>query len=335
MTPREYTEQTELTALSPYACKSVDSKGRAVPEEKCDLRTDFQRDRDRIIHCNAFARLKQKTQVFLNPTGDHYRTRLTHTLEVSQIARTIARALRLNEDLTEAIALGHDLGHTPFGHAGEAILNDISPKGFKHYRQSLRVVDYIEKDGQGLNLTAEVRDGILKHTDEIADTREGYVVRFADVIAYINHDIEDAIRADVIREEDLPKTATDILGTRKSQRITSLVQSLVDNGAENIGYSPEVERAKNELSGFMFQNVYRNPVCKSEESKAKMMIEMLYRYFVERPEKLPEDYKKLADRFDCDIAVCDYIAGMADGYCTNLFLDIFVPKGWGTYAVSN
>ena len=335
MTPREYTEQTELTALSPFACKSIGSKGREVFEEKCELRTDFQRDRDRIIHCNAFARLKQKTQVFLNPTGDHYRTRLTHTLEVSQIARTIARALRLNEDLTEAIALGHDLGHTPFGHAGEAILNDISPKGFKHYRQSLRVVDYIEKDGLGLNLTTEVRDGILKHTDDIADTREGYVVRFSDVIAYINHDIEDAIRADIIREEDLPRRATDILGTRKSQRITTLVRSLVDNGAESIGYSPEVEWAKNELSGFMFQNVYRNPVCKSEESKAKMMIEMLYRYFIERPEKLPEDYKKLADRFDCDIAVCDYIAGMTDGYCTNLFLDIFVPKGWGTYTVSN
>lgn len=335
MTPREYTEETEIKSLSPYACKSAESKGRDVYEEKCELRTDFQRDRDRIIHCNAFARLKQKTQVFLNPTGDHYRTRLTHTLEVSQIARTIARALRLNEDLTEAIALGHDLGHTPFGHAGEAILNDISPKGFKHYRQSIRVVDYIEKDGRGLNLTHEVKDGILKHTDEIAETREGYVVRFADVIAYINHDIDDAIRAGVIREEDLPKKATDILGTRKSQRITSLVKSLVDNGAENIGYSPEVEWAKNELSGFMFQNVYRNPVCKSEESKAKTMIEMLYRYFIERPEKLPDDYKKLADRFDCDTAVCDYIAGMTDGYCTNLFLDIFVPKGWGTYPVSN
>lgn len=331
MTPREYTEMTESTALSPYACKSAESKGRDVHEEKCELRTEFQRDRDRIIHCNAFARLKQKTQVFLNPTGDHYRTRLTHTLEVSQIARTIARALRLNEDLTEAIALGHDLGHTPFGHAGEAILNDISPKGFKHYRQSIRVVDYIEKDGRGLNLTAEVKDGVLKHTDEIADTREGYVVRYADVIAYINHDIEDAIRANVIKKESLPKSATDVLGTTKSQRITSLVRSLVDNGAENIRYSPEVEQAKNELSTFMFQNVYRNPVCKSEESKAKTMIEMLYRYFIERPEKLPEDYKKLADRFDCDTAVCDYVAGMTDSYCTNLFLEIFVPKGWGTY----
>ena len=333
MTPREYTEQIEKSVLSPYAFLSANSAGRRVSEEKCPLRTDFQRDRDRIIHCNAFARLKQKTQVFLNPTGDHYRTRLTHTLEVSQIARTVSRALRLNEDLTEAIALGHDLGHTPFGHAGEAILNSLSPKGFKHYEQSLRVVDCIEKDGKGLNLTAEVRDGILKHTDQIASTKEGYVVRLADVIAYINHDIEDAVRAGVISNEDLPKNAVEVLGQRKSQRITSLVQSLVESGAEKLCYSEEIERAKNELSEFMFANVYRNPVCKSEESKAKLMIEKLYRYFSESPEKLPEDYLRLADRFDKDTAVCDYIAGMTDGYCTNLFLDIFVPKGWGTYPV--
>ena len=326
--PREYTELAEKQILSPCAFLSADTKGRLRREEKCDLRTDFQRDRDRIIHCNAFARLKQKTQVFLNPTGDHYRTRLTHTLEVSQIARTISRALRLNEDLTEAIALGHDLGHTPFGHAGEAILNEISPKGFKHYEQSVRVVDYIEKDGRGLNLTAEVRDGILKHTDQIADTREGYVVRYADVIAYINHDIEDAIRANVISARDLPKSATNVLGLSKSQRITSLVNSLIENGAEKLCYSPEVEAAKNELSAFMFANVYRNPICKSEESKAKLMIEKLYIYFMESPEKLPKFYLDLADRFDAETAVCDYIAGMTDGYCTNLFLDIFVPKGW-------
>lgn len=328
MTVREYTEHSEAALLSEYACLSVNSKGRQREEQKCELRTDFQRDRDRIIHCNAFARLKQKTQVFLNPTGDHYRTRLTHTLEVSQIARTISRALRLNEDLTEAIALGHDLGHTPFGHAGEQILNDISPKGFKHYKQSLRVVDYIEKDGRGLNLTAEVRDGILKHTDMTAETVEGQVVRFADVIAYINHDIEDAIRAGVIRAEDLPTSATDVLGLTKTQRITSLVTSLIENGAQKLRYSPEVEKAKNELSSFMFKNVYRNPVCKSEESKAKTMIEMLYRHFTEKPEALPEDYLKLADRFDTDTAVCDYIAGMTDSYCTNVFMDIFVPKSW-------
>ena len=326
--PREYTEELENAVLSPYAARSSESRGRLREEEKCPLRTDFQRDRDRIIHCNAFSRLKRKTQVFLNPAGDHYRTRLTHTLEVSQIARTISRALRLNEDLTEAIALGHDLGHTPFGHAGEQILNEISPKGFRHYEQSLRVVDCIEKDGKGLNLTAEVRDGILKHTDSVADTKEGYVVRLADVIAYINHDIEDAIRAGVILREDLPEGATRVLGKSKSERITSLVCSIIDNGAENLSYSPEVEAAKNELSAFMFRNVYHNPVCKSEESKAKTMIQMLYGYFVERPEKLPPDYLRLANLFDADTAVCDYIAGMTDGYCTNLFLSIFVPKGW-------
>ena len=331
MNPREYTEQAEKQILCKYACLSVDTKGRLRDEEKCGLRTDFQRDRDRIIHCNAFSRLKRKTQVFLNPSGDHYRTRLTHTLEVSQIARTISRALRLNEDLTEAIALGHDLGHTPFGHAGEKILNEISPNGFRHYEQSIRVVDFIEKDGRGLNLTHEVRDGILKHTDQIAETKEGYVVRFADVIAYINHDIEDAIRADVISRDDLPKSATDILGLTKSERITSLVNSLIDSGAENLGYSPEIENAKNELSAFMFQNVYYNPVCKSEESKAKTMIEMLYRHFIAEPKKLPADYLALAERFGTETAVCDYIAGMTDGYCTNLFINIFVPKGWGTY----
>lgn len=331
MLPREYTEQLEKSTLSDFACRSVDTRGRLVDEKKCDLRTDFQRDRDRIIHCNAFSRLKRKTQVFLNPSGDHFRTRLTHTLEVSQIARTISRALRLNEDLTEAIALGHDLGHTPFGHAGETVLDRITKNGFKHYRQSLRVVDFIEKDGRGLNLTAEVRDGILKHTDAVADTKEGYVVRYADVIAYINHDIEDALRADIIRREELPKAATDVLGETKSARITTLVNSLIDNGAERLCYSPEVQAAHDLLKEFMFENVYRDPVCKGEESKAKTMIEMLYRYFIASPEKLPDDYKALAKRFDVETAVCDYIAGMTDGYCTTLFMNIFVPKGWGTY----
>lgn len=331
MTPREYTEMTEKSVLSPFACLSCESKGRMTFEETCPLRTDFQRDRDRIIHSNAFVRLKQKTQVFLNPTGDHYRTRLTHTLEVSQIARTVARALRLNEDLTEAIALGHDLGHTPFGHAGEAILDEVAPNGFKHYRQSLRVVDYIEKDGKGLNLTHEVRDGILKHTVDVAETKEGYVVRLADVIAFLNHDIEDAIRASVIKQEDLPREALDILGETKSQRITSFVNDLIINGAENIGYSPDVEKARQILSDFMFANVYKNPVCKSEEVKAKIMIEKLYRYFLEHPEKLPDDYLALADRFDKETAVCDYVAGMTDKYCTNLFIELYVPKGWNIY----
>ncbi|MBQ8624192.1 MAG: deoxyguanosinetriphosphate triphosphohydrolase [Oscillospiraceae bacterium] len=331
LTPREYTLVSENTILSPFACLSSETKGRQREEEKCPLRTEFQRDRDRIIHSNAFVRLKQKTQVFLNPTGDHYRTRLTHTLEVSQIARTIARALRLNEDLTEAIALGHDLGHTPFGHAGEAILDEIAPNGFKHYRQSLRVVDFIEKDGKGLNLTHEVRDGILKHTDAIADTREGYVVRLADVIAFLNHDIEDAIRAGVISQNDLPKEALEILGETKSQRITSFVTDLVKNGAENIAYSPEVDKARQILVDFMYANVYKNPVCKSEEARAKVMIEKLYRYFLENPEKLPHDYLALADRFDKETAVCDYVAGMTDKYCTNLFIELYVPKGWNIY----
>lgn len=329
--PRVFTEMNEHAILSPYACFADKTIGRARSEEKCPLRTDFQRDRDRIIHCNAFSRLKQKTQVFLNPTGDHYRTRLTHTLEVSQIARTIACALRLNEDLTEAIALGHDLGHTPFGHAGESILSAISPKGFKHYEQSVRVVEYIEKDGKGLNLTFEVKDGIQKHTDGVAMTKEGNVVRFADVIAYINHDIEDAIRAGIISADELPKRAVSVLGKTKSQRITSLVSSIVRNGAEVIKYDPEIESAKEELKEFMFENVYRNPKCKSEEAKAKIMIEKLYRYFLESPERLPEDYLALADRFDKETAVCDYIAGMTDKYCTNLFINLYVPKGWSIY----
>lgn len=331
MTPREYTIASEKSILSPFACLSGETKGRQREEEKCPLRTEYQRDRDRIIHSNAFVRLKQKTQVFLNPTGDHYRTRLTHTLEVSQIARTIARALRLNEDLTEAIALGHDLGHTPFGHAGEAILDEIAPNGFKHYRQSLRVVDFIEKDGRGLNLTYEVRDGILKHTDAVAETKEGYVVRLADVIAFLNHDIEDAIRAGVILQNDLPKEALEILGETKSQRITSFVTDLVKNGAEDIKYSPDVDKARQILVDFMYANVYKNPVCKSEEVRAKVMIEKLYHYFLESPEKLPSDYLALADRFDKETAVCDYVAGMTDKYCTNLFIELYVPKGWNIY----
>ncbi len=329
--PRAFTENTERDILCKYATLSAESKGRQRDEAKCPLRTEFQRDRDRIIHCNAFVRLKQKTQVFLNPTGDHYRTRLTHTLEVSQIARTITRALQLNEDLAEAIALGHDLGHTPFGHAGEEVLDNVSSKGFKHYRQSIRVVDYIEKDGRGLNLTHEVRDGIIKHTDAIADTREGYIVRLSDVIAFINHDIEDAIRAGVIVPEDLPKEAIKVLGDTKSKRITTLVNSLIENGAEHIAYSDEVGKAQKLLKDYMYQNVYVNPICKSEESKAKVMVEKLYYYFLNNPDKLPEDYLKLADRFDKETAVCDYVAGMTDKYCTNLFMELYVPKGWHIY----
>ncbi|MBR5121436.1 MAG: deoxyguanosinetriphosphate triphosphohydrolase [Oscillospiraceae bacterium] len=328
MTPREYSEASERKILCEYATFADNCGKRARDEEKCPMRTEFQRDRDRVIHSKAFSRLKQKTQVFLNPTGDHYRTRLTHTLEVSQIARTISRALKLNEDLTEAIALAHDLGHTPFGHAGEATLNEIAPQGFKHYEQSLRVVDFLEKDGKGLNLTPEVRDGILKHTNQIADTREGYIVRYADVIAYINHDIEDAIRAGVLRNEDLPKEAIEILGKTKTQRISTLVGSLIENGAQTIALAPEIEKAKDDLKAFMFENVYLNPVCKSEEVKAKMVVEKLYYHFTFNPDKLPEDYKKVADKYGKEVAVCDYIAGMTDKYCINLFMDLYVPKSW-------
>lgn len=325
---RVYTEMIEENVLCEFASKSKDSKGRERYLSPDPLRTCYQRDRDRIIHCNAFSRLKQKTQVFLNPTGDHYRTRLTHTLEVSQIARTIARAMRLNEDLTEAVALGHDLGHTPFGHAGEAVLNELSPKGFKHYQQSLRVVDVLEKDGKGLNLTYEVRDGIVKHTNEIAETREGYVVRLADVIAYINHDIEDAIRAGVLRNEDLPQEAVEVLGDTKSKRITTLVSNLVKNGAENIHFDEDIGNAENILHKFMYEQVYTNPLCKSEEKKARVMLEKLYKYFLDDPKRLPSDYIALADRFDADTAVCDYIAGMTDKFCINLFMDLYVPKSW-------
>lgn len=328
MTVREQTEIMELGILCEDACASKSTGRRVRSEAKCPMRTEFQRDRDRILHCNAFRRLKQKTQVFLSPVGDHYRTRLTHTLEVSQIARTIARAFRLNEDLTEAIALGHDLGHTPFGHSGEDVLNEICPYGFKHYLQSVRVVDYIENDGKGLNLTYEVKNGIACHTNKVAVTKEGYVVRLADKIAYINHDIDDAIRAGMLREEDLPKSATDILGHSKSQRITALITSIVDNGVADIHMSDDVKKAHDELRSFMFENVYHNSVAKAEEAKAKDMLERLYLYFLKNPDKLPDEYKKIMAKFDKDRAVCDYIAGMTDVYSVNLYTELFIPKGW-------
>lgn len=328
MNPRQVSEKIEEQILSPYATLSKNSKGRHVFATSDNIRTEFQRDRDRIIHSNAFRRLKHKTQVFLIPSGDHYRTRLTHTLEVSQIARTISKALLLNEDLTEAIALGHDLGHTPFGHAGERVLNEICPNGFKHYEQSIRVVDYIEKDGEGLNLTYEVRDGILKHTNDIAETREGYIVRLADVIAYINHDIDDSIRAGVISENDIPQDITDILGHSKSQRITSLVNSIINGGAENIRISDDILTAHNALHKFMFDYVYTNPICKSEEIKAKDMIAKLYEHFCENKDLLPQHYLNLSERFGIERAVCDYVAGMTDSFAIKVFNDLFIPKGW-------
>lgn len=328
ITTREMLENLEEKTLCSYSTLSKNSKGRVFPCQKDDIRTDFQRDRDKIIHSNAFRRLKQKTQVFLIPSGDHYRTRLTHTLEVSQIARTISKALRLNEDLTEAIALGHDLGHTPFGHAGERMLNELCPDGFKHYTQGLRVVDFIEKDGKGLNLTYEVRDGILKHTNQIAETREGYIVRLADVIAYINHDIDDSIRAGVLKETDLPGEITEILGHSKSERITTLVKSIILNGAENIGITSEIKDAHEKLHKFMFDSVYSNPVCKSEEIKAQDMISKLYEHFCKNPQLMPRLYQELAEMYGKERAVCDYVSGMTDSYAISVFSKLFIPVGW-------
>ncbi|MBR4622396.1 MAG: deoxyguanosinetriphosphate triphosphohydrolase [Ruminococcus sp.] len=334
MRPRERYEDFERSMLCEYACLSSETKGRELFAEPCDYRTEFQRDRDKIIHSNSFRRLKHKTQVFLSPTGDHYRTRLTHTLEVGQIARTIARALRLNEDLTEAIAMGHDLGHTPFGHAGERALNDLCPSGFKHYEQGIRVVELIENNGKGLNLTYEVRDGILKHTNQKAETLEGYTVRFADVIAYINHDIDDSIRGGIITENDIPKEITDILGNSKSERITTLVGSIiekgiyVENGEPTIGMHDGIAEAYNKLHRFMFDSVYRNPKCKSEETKAQEMLAELYRYFCKNVEKMPEVYASLAEQYGVERAVCDYISGMSDGYAIDTFTDIFIPSAW-------
>lgn len=328
MTIREQTEVMELGMLCDEACASKDSGHRARPEARCPIRTEFQRDRDRILHCNSFRRLKHKTQVFLDPVGDHYRTRLTHTLEVSQIARTIARAFRLNEDLTEAVALGHDLGHTPFGHAGEAVLNEICPSGFTHYLQSVRVVDYIEKDGKGLNLTYEVKNGIACHTNRVAATREGYIVRLADKIAYINHDIDDSIRAGMLTENDLPKHATEVLGHSKSERITTLITSIIENGVKDIHISPDVQKAFDELSDYMYANVYKNSIAKAEESKAKMLVERLYTYFLKNPDKLPDEFKRIMAKRGTDRAVCDYIAGMTDSYAVNVYEELFIPKGW-------
>ena len=335
MTPREQWEQFEHTALCEKACFSDKSEGRDKFEEKCPLRTDFRRDRDRILHSNSFRRLKHKTQVFLSPAGDHYRTRLTHTLEVSQIACTITRALRLNEDLAEAIAFGHDLGHTPFGHAGERMLNELSPHGFHHYEQSLRVVEILEKDGKGLNLTHEVKDGILKHTNAIASTYEGYAVRFADIIAYINHDIDDSIRAGILKEEDIPSSITSVLGHSKSERITTLVSSLIENGLngkagdeDSLKMSPEIEKAYHALHRFMFDSVYTNPVCKSEERKAQDMIAFLYKYYTEHLESLPAMYMNLAYHYGIDMAVCDYISGMTDVFAVETFKELFIPAAW-------
>lgn len=327
---RQVFEDNEEKFLSPVATLSKNSKGRLKDEAECDVRTCFQRDRDRIIHCQSFRRLKHKTQVFLAPSGDHYRTRLTHTLEVAQIARTIARALGLNEDLTEAIALGHDLGHTPFGHAGERALAQLSPTGFKHYEQSVRMVDFIEKNGEGLNLTYEVRNGILCHTSgKDADTLEGQIIRIADKIAYINHDIDDAIRADVLVEEDIPLSLRMALGMNKSERINNMVFNVIENSIDDkILMSEEFWYNFNELHKFMFTAVYRNPICKSEETKAVAMLEKIYEHYVSHPEELTGIYSRIAETEGVERAVCDYIAGMSDNYSLKVFNQLYVPKFW-------
>ncbi len=331
MTIREVIEQREKETLAPYAALAAESRGRGRAESERDDRTCYQRDADRILHSRSFRRLMHKTQVFLQPEGDHYRTRMTHTLEVARIARTIARALRLNEDLTEAAAMGHDLGHTPFGHAGEAALTEIMGVPFRHNEQSLRVVDKLEKNGRGLNLTYEVRRGILCHSgDELPETLEGRVVRISDRIAYINHDIDDAIRAGILKNEDIPKEIAAVLGQTHSQRINTLVSDVVKSsmGRPVIAMTPAVESAMLELRSFMFERVYRNPVAKGEEVKARRIIQELYKYYMEHPEKLPEDFQPQLDLDGLPRVVCDYVAGMTDKYAIYKFEEIFVPSGW-------
>lgn len=318
-------ENFEMEYLSPYAAKSALSKGRLIPMEKCDLRSEFQRDRDRILHSKTFRRLKHKTQVFLSPTGDHYRTRLTHTLEVSQVARTIARALRLNEDLVEAISLGHDLGHTPFGHAGERTLNSFMQAGFEHNKQSLRVVDVLEK----LNLTYEVRDGILCHTgSRQAETLEGQIVRYADRIAYINHDIDDAIRAGILSEGDIPKHISEVLGDTHGKRIDSLVRAVISgSGDGEIKMPPAIQTIMDELRQFMFDNIYNShSLAKKEEKKAERIVEMLFGYYIKHTDEIPHYTAEEGEQ-----AVGDYIAGMTDVYAVNEFKRIFLPDAWNKY----
>lgn len=327
---RVLTENREKEILSPYATLSTESVGREHKEEKCELRTDFQRDRDRVIHCKAFRRLKHKTQVFLSPESDHYRTRLTHTLEVAQIARTIARALRFNEDLTEAIALAHDLGHTPFGHAGERALNSIYPGGFTHFAQSVRVCRVIEKGGKGLNLTHEVLDGIMHHTrGEWPHTPEGKIVRFSDRIAYINHDIDDAITAGVFSEESIPLEIREVLGFKKSERINTLVKSLVENTEkDDVKMDERTLNAYENLHNFMYDTVYLNPVVKFEETKVDGIVNGIYDYLLKNPDKLDDEYNIIREREGIERAAVDYISGMTDHFAVTMYSDIYIPKEW-------
>ena len=333
MTIREEIEQWENEYLSPYAAKSSMSQGRDTQEEQCDIRPVYQRDRDRILHSNSFRRLKDKTQVFLAPEGDHYRTRLTHTLEVSQNARTIAKALRLNEDLTEAIALGHDIGHTPFGHAGERALARKCPEGFEHNIQSVRVVEVLEKRGVGLNLTKEVRDGILNHkTKGMPMTLEGKIVRFSDKIAYIHHDMDDAIRGRILCEEDIPKELRNTLGNTTTKRFDCFTHDIIRNsfGKNDICMSEEIGQAMTDLRDFMFKNVYTNPKVKGEEKKAERLVEYLYDYFLSHSNLLPEEYLVLVNERGTSLerAVCDYVSSMTDRYAVNVFNELFLPNSW-------
>ena len=335
MTIRERMERMEHEMLSPYAALSENSKGRDYPEAPCDIRPVYQRDRDRILHCKAFRRLKNKTQVFLTPKGDHYRTRMSHTLEVSQNARTIAKALRLNEDLVEAIALGHDLGHTPFGHAGERVLNELCSGGFKHNKQSVRIVEKLEKGGQGLNLTWEVRDGILNHqTSTMPHTLEGKIVRFSDKIAYIHHDMDDAQRAGIISEDDIPVTLRMLLGYTTRERLNTFVHDVIENSLEQdtIKMSAEIYEAMMDLRALMFQNVYENPAAHKEEEKVVKMLTELYEYYVEHPEAMSTEYRELIVRGEKkEQAVCDYLSGMTDQYSIRKFREIYIPKAWEVY----
>lgn len=335
MNLREIQEAREVKIFSPYASFSKNTKGREVEEPLCDMRTEYQRDRDRILHSKAFRRLKHKTQVFISPEGDHYRTRLTHTLEVAQIARTIARALQLNEDLVEAIALAHDLGHTPFGHAGEKALNAICEAGFKHYEQSIRVVERLENKGKGLNLTWEVRNGILNHrTSGNPETLEGKIVRLSDKIAYINHDIDDAIRGHILKENDLPAEYTKILGATTKERLNNMIHDMVNNSLDkdDIIMSDEMVVAMQEIRKFMFEHVYIDSKAKEHEDKAKNLVTQLYLYFDAHQYLLPPEYIQMIDiGEDTSRVICDYIAGMTDRYAVRKFMDLFIPSSWNEF----
>ena len=331
---RRLQESREEKLLSSYASFSNNCIGRDRKERKCDIRTEYQRDRDRILYCKAFRRLMHKTQVFLSPVGDHYSTRMLHTLEVAQISRTIARSLDLNEDLVEAIALGHDLGHTPFGHAGERALDEICPEGFKHNEQSVRIVEIIENNGKGLNLTKEVRDGMLNHQSEGKPfTLEGEIVKISDKIAYINHDIDDACRAKIMKEEDVPIELSSVVGNTADIRYTRIINDIIENskGTDKVAMSQDMHKAFFGLRDYMFSNVYTNPIAKGQEKKAENMVVELYEYYMKHLDELPKKYKKIMERYgdSTERVVCDYISGMTDRYAISKFQELIIPVSWG------